>query len=173
VAAAPRQEQQRALGSVHRFRHAGVGASDQLRGSIASPPKKARAYGASSVAAPGQRFPHEYLEDLLGTLQAVWDRFGHRSDCEREDTDSKRSELDGELPRDCLDRVEGDVRSSQVVVARRAAAVAGPTEGVTPERRASSRPGQLRNASSAPLPEDRRSPHVLRHRRCWPTASTA
>jgi hypothetical protein len=40
-----------------------------------------------------------------------------------------RAQLNGELPPDRLDRVEGNLRPSQVVVAHRTAALAGPTEG--------------------------------------------
>src|SRR5918996_1290355 len=74
---------------------------------------------------PEQGLPLDQLDDLLATLDALWGRLGHPSARERDDAYSVRAQLDGELPPDRLDRVEGDLRPAQVVVAQRAAAVAG------------------------------------------------
>src|SRR5687767_1839623 len=54
---------------------------------------------------------------------------GHSSALQGDDADPVRSQLDGELAPDRLDRVEGDLRPAEVVVAQRRAAVARPAEG--------------------------------------------
>src|ERR687898_3323907 len=67
---------------------------------------------------PEQRLPLDQLDNLLATLEALWERLGHPSARERDDAYSVRAQLDGELPPDRLDRVEGDLRPAQVVVAQ-------------------------------------------------------
>jgi hypothetical protein len=82
---------------------------------------------------PQHRLALDLLDDRLATVEPLGERLGDPAAHQGDDAHPGLCELDGELAAQRLDRVEGDLRPAEVVVAQRPGSTLPPKARITPD----------------------------------------